>query len=398
MLGLGSSITRSGKIGKRIVRDGLVLKHDYNAGAVEPCSTGAASFDYTTGDFIDLGDLAAFDFASDFTLSAWIKAEGSSDYNAIMSNYETDKGWWFILNDGKLRMGLENQIDTSYQGLDLRDGKWHHVAATCTTSNIILYTDGVLIYEKTGQTWTPAQTSSATTMIGKRTGIDEFDGYMANVGVWSAALTQAQVKSIMHKDYASLSDSEKTNLVSWWNLDSTIGESTGTTGNSQLGTYTSDKDLVLGPEMVANFGFEDSSKTEYTTANATYSYVAGNNGLEIVGTGLASEVGNQKVTLDFIDNTATATKYYLVSFDITATSGTTNAGIIMSGTGISIDKGNARTHYWYPSTIGTHSSVVTVTGNSTFALHLHIGTAVGASATFDNVSLKEITGNTGTLS
>ena len=222
MLGLGSSISRSGKIGPTIIRDGLVLKHDYNAGAVEPCSTGAASFDHTTGDFIDLGDLAAFDFASNFTLSAWIKAEGSSGYNAIMSNYETDKGWWFILNAGKLRMGLENQIDTSAQGLDLRDGKWHHVAATCTTSNIILYTDGVLIYEKTSETWTPAQTSSATTMIGKRTGIDEFDGYMCNVGVWSAALTQPQIKSIMHKDYASLSASEKTNLVSWWNLDSTM--------------------------------------------------------------------------------------------------------------------------------------------------------------------------------
>ena len=236
MIGLGSSIAKPGKIGKRIVRDGLVLKHDYNAGAVQPCSTGAAHLLLSGEDFIDLGDLAAFDFASDFTLSAWIKAEGSDDYNAIMSNYETHKGWWFILNGGKLRMGLEGgtaeaQIDTAVQGLDLRDGKWHHVAVTCTTSNIILYTDGVLIHEKTGQTWTPAQTSSATTMIGKRSSIDEFDGHMCNVGAWSAALTQPQVKSIMHKDYASLSASEKTSLVSWWNLD----EETDTDGTAGTG-------------------------------------------------------------------------------------------------------------------------------------------------------------------
>ncbi len=219
MIGLGLNATKNPTVKKTIVRDGLVLRHDYKDRPVEPVSSGAAHLLLSGADFIDLGDLAAFDFASDFTLSAWIKAEGSSGYNAIMSNYETDKGWWFILNAGKLRMGLENQIDTSAQGLDLRDGKWHHVAATCTTSNIILYTDGILIYEKTGSTWTPAQTSSVTTMIGKRTGIDEFDGYMCNVGIWSEALTQPQIKSIMHKDYAALSASEKDDLVSWWNLD-----------------------------------------------------------------------------------------------------------------------------------------------------------------------------------
>ena len=36
MLGLGSSVSKSGKAGPTIIRDGLVLKHDYNAGAVEP--------------------------------------------------------------------------------------------------------------------------------------------------------------------------------------------------------------------------------------------------------------------------------------------------------------------------------------------------------------------------
>ena len=150
-----------------------------------------------------------------------------------MTNYESNKGWSWILSAGKLRMRVDgsNVIDTGGNvGVDLRDGKWHHVATTCTTSNVIIYVDGVLIENESG-TWTPDQTASASTMIGKRTGVDNFDGYMSNVGIWSEALTQPQIKSIMNKDYAALSASEKEDLVSWWNLD----EETATDGTAGTG-------------------------------------------------------------------------------------------------------------------------------------------------------------------
>ena len=45
------------------------------------------------------------------------------------------------------------------------------------------------------------------------------DAYVANVFQYNIGLTQAQIKSIMNKNYDGLADSEKTNLVSWWNLD-----------------------------------------------------------------------------------------------------------------------------------------------------------------------------------
>ena len=60
---------------------------------------------------------------------------------------------------------------------------------------------------------------------------DFFNGYICNVGYWNAAITQPQIKSIMNKDYAALSASEKTNLVSWWNLD----EETATDGTTGTG-------------------------------------------------------------------------------------------------------------------------------------------------------------------
>ena len=49
-LGLGSNLSRaiSKPITPGIVTDNLVLKHQYNAGSVVPCSDGAAYFDGTT--------------------------------------------------------------------------------------------------------------------------------------------------------------------------------------------------------------------------------------------------------------------------------------------------------------------------------------------------------------
>jgi len=45
-----------------------------------------------------------------------------------------------------------------------------------------------------------------------------FAGNICNAGIFSSVLTATQIKSIMYKDYSGLTTSEKTNLVSWWNL------------------------------------------------------------------------------------------------------------------------------------------------------------------------------------
>jgi len=53
-------------------------------------------------------------------------------------------------------------------------------------------------------------------------------GYICNVGYWlGKALDQAEVKSIMNKNYAGLSASEKEDLVSWWNLSADANDNHG---------------------------------------------------------------------------------------------------------------------------------------------------------------------------
>jgi len=229
MIGLGSSIAKPGKIGKRIVRDNLVLKHDYNAGSNQPVSTGAAYFD-GTNDYIDVGTIAIS--TGDVSVSAWVYVTTFTAYAPIFSNRES----------GGSRLGIE--LRTSSDGFELNydhggtsisstsaaknTNQWYHVCGVLDRSgNQYLYVDGVQTDPKSINATDVTHTTTAR--IGTSSnGATDFSGYVCNVGYWNAALTQAQVKSIMHKDYAALSASEKTDLVSWWNLDSVIDSDIGT--------------------------------------------------------------------------------------------------------------------------------------------------------------------------
>jgi hypothetical protein len=51
----------------------------------------------------------------------------------------------------------------------------------------------------------------------------------------------------MHKDYAALSTTEKTNLVGWWNLDSQVGSD----GNAGTGYVLNE---VAGAGSTTNLG------------------------------------------------------------------------------------------------------------------------------------------------
>tara|TARA_R100000458_G_scaffold58933_1_gene68107 strand:- start:726 stop:1799 length:1074 start_codon:yes stop_codon:yes gene_type:complete len=356
------------------------------------------------GDVCDLG-------TTDFTISYWVyltvvasqyimgKRQGSNDY------------WFFGTNSGGgprflSAVGGTGALDLSVTGGDaLSPNTWNHLAASFDRDGLEkIYINGI---ERASASCAATDIDNTGSLVLGAFGessnhID--DGYLCNVGIWSRALFQEEIKSIMWKNYANLTSDEKTSLVSWWNLDSTIGESTDTSASTRVNSFVLDNHgYSLGSEMVENFGFEDSSQTSYTTLRATYEYVPGNNGLAVTTTGTIPGDGvaaNQYVTIPVSPN-VDAAKKYLLSFDIVSTSTTTNAGVIVggiSGTDIHVDKGGTGDHYWYPNTVGSHSSIVTFSSGGTITLSLHAGTAIGSVATFDNLSFKEITGNLGTLS
>jgi len=239
-LGLGAGLTKGGIIRSipGIVTDGLVMKHMYPAGAVQPLSDGAAYFDASNTDYIDCGASNSIITGTNITYACWVNVSNTNQARLITAQ----KG----SASTNLSLGIHNNNGANVEGYitlivwdgssnhryvnfdaDINDNKWHHIVATTTSSAQNLYFDGALVATESHTFGNSASSNIFT--LGAINGTGEFlGGYMANVGVWSKVLTQPEIKSIMWKQYADLSTSEKTNLVSWWNLDVDATDSTGT--------------------------------------------------------------------------------------------------------------------------------------------------------------------------
>jgi len=249
MLGLGSNISKTGKLGVHdlgIVTSDLVLKHNYDLSSVQPLSTGAADInaDAAANEYIDVGTTTSIG-TSDISFSAWVYITSFVNYGGIFGARKADGD-----NEGfEVRTMDENTIEVilddgnstaSATSSVLSTNQWYHIGVSADRSggagSLQLYIDGVKDNASGDGNTTGEETSigsiGMTTKIGQHESGAEMRGYICNVGYWlGKALDQAEVKSIMNKNYAGLSDSEKTDLVSWWNLD----EETATDGTAGTG-------------------------------------------------------------------------------------------------------------------------------------------------------------------
>ena len=226
-LGLGSSLT----------------------GGITPSAVALFSLSLDgTDDYIDLGtNFESTLFNSDFSVSIWIKpidGRPSSDEYIIGTKDGHDNFWVRIETDGDIQFYYKdgstesNLIASGY----FADGvsNWVYLTVTLSDSAQKIYANGILIASATTSLDTSgfAQDTNRNLVLGARNNagtIGTFIScYMCNAGVWAAVLTEAQIKSIMNKNYAGLIDSEKTNLVSWWNLSADANDSHG----SNNGTLT----------------------------------------------------------------------------------------------------------------------------------------------------------------
>ena len=236
MLGIGANISKNKKLKKAIIKDNLLLKHDYMRGGVHQVSSGAAYFNGTS-DIISLGTIAGT--TGHKSMTAWIYHDGSR----TLSNSSSNQGAILTFGDVMFELTTATEI-TAWEDVASGTGdgpiptalnNWRHIAVTMEVSGsdtiTKVYADRVHI-ETTTVSGSVPTTGSRASIIGSYSGGRFFPGYICNVGFWSGTvLTQPQIKSIMNKNYDSLSASEKTNLVSWWNLD----EETATDGTAGTG-------------------------------------------------------------------------------------------------------------------------------------------------------------------
>ena len=231
MLGLGAKLTGGRLPMASHVTDNLKMLHRYNTGSVVPVSDGAVSLNGTS-EYIDCGNSSSLQIGNaDMSYTAWIKATGNGEYIVATRNDSNGAHSLYMHTDGTLMYYSGTQNNSASSGT-VNDGKWHHVACVYDHSelDVFYYIDGVLSGSDTSVTSNNFDDSASDLYIGFRESGDSghyLDGYICNVGMWSRALTQEEIKSIMWKNYAGLADSEKTNLVSWFNLSADSNDSHG---------------------------------------------------------------------------------------------------------------------------------------------------------------------------
>ncbi len=388
MLGLGSNISKTGKLGVHdlgIVTSNLVLKHNYDLSSVQPLSDGAASFNGTS-DYIAINakpvDTVDGTYCwwsnSTQTSKQTIFAHGSNKIGGFHLNFQTTNKPLLYLESTL----YQYWVDAGFAD----DGKWHHWALVVDIDDMTackLYCDGVEIAQSSTNPSGTA-TSYGNMEIGRYDSSNEFEGYICNFGVWSSHLSQAQIKSIMWKNYAGLTSSEKEDLVSWWNLDSVIDSADLGNGDTTVYDNHHGGGDTLGSELVTNGDFATDSDWDF----ADFTII---NGTATVTTDGANQYISQQ---NLWSNNAKDGKFLKLSWDILENSDSIQLKI---GDFSGADIVNGTTSL--TSTVGSHYIYLEVNGTGDAdRLLLWLSHTAGKTLTIDNVSVKEINGNTGILS
>ena len=185
----------------------------------------------------------------------------------------------------------------------------------------------------------------------------------------------------MNKNYAGLTASEKTDLVSWWNLDSVIPDTTTLVYDN----HHDDGD-TLGSELVGSAFYTDASWTgggdisEFTTTSVNYLRPSsGGNG--------QGDYIYLKASGDRLTTNLTVGKTYKVEADFTTDD--TDAKMAIK---------DSTNDYTYSSTGDGTKVIYFVATHITNDRLMFSDISVDKFAKMANVSIKQVNGNTGTLS
>lgn len=221
-----------------------------------------------TDEYITMGDVLGFEYTDSFSFSAWAKCPTITSTHDVIAKYlgsPTYEGIQFAIDasgggNGRLYFFLcntytgLNYIEVVSDAINLKDGRWHHVAVTfngTTAAGVSLYLDGILQNKTINKdTLNATVITTAPFCIGGNpnniSASSFFVGNIDEVSVYNKALTAAEVFWIYNggnpRDLYSFG--APSNLVAWWRMGD--GDATGTNNVLDLGpgaVYSTVKDL-----------------------------------------------------------------------------------------------------------------------------------------------------------
>lgn len=229
--------------------------------------TNAFSLD-GTNDYYDDSTVAGMTFTDDFSVSAWVylTSYGSSTAATVIGRYNGTSGWHLRLGalgtaDGRVQLtgfnGGSTNFSTIVSNQSVPLSRWVHIAAqldmsaftnTTTTSYIMIDGKNVPSTVSRGGTNPTALVQAGNLVMGQNNSTEYFPGYLDQVAVYSAKVTQATHLAAMHQ---ALSGSE-TSLISAYSNGSTTDLNTTNANNltAQNGATT----VAKSPFATNGFG------------------------------------------------------------------------------------------------------------------------------------------------
>ena len=247
--------------GFSLYRDTDALKCDIN---VAP--SGAAQFTATDKTHLTISDAtqSGLDFATDdFSISLWVSFSSVAAGNrCILHKGGTDAGTtgYEVFQDGsslKTNLSVNSQLFTATIGTGMSASTWYHVAIACDRDgNITGYLNGsagtpVDISAQVGQT----VSNSTDFYVGSRAGSDFCGMSICALSLYNRILSADEIDVLYDTGplyYRDLYDSLKTNLVSFWDFDESVIDTTNDcidkVGSNNLG--------FVAAELVTNGTFD----------------------------------------------------------------------------------------------------------------------------------------------
>ncbi|WP_246510559.1 VCBS domain-containing protein [Bradyrhizobium glycinis] len=230
----------------------VTFKDNHNATVTQDVTvtiTGtndAPAVSYVTSNYMnfDGGTIAVGDVPTvatdDVTLDGWVNWNGdaASTSQVLFYNGNTSTTGFGLMGtviSGKLEIAiLEGGVEIQDTGFALTAGQWHNLALTRDNGIFTFYVDGNAVYSHSGGVNAIAGAQEPSyMMIGAASGryapgfgTQGFTGSIADVSVWTTALTQAQIQSI---DFTALTGGEA-NLAAYYQL----GDGSGSTASNTV--------------------------------------------------------------------------------------------------------------------------------------------------------------------
>ena len=227
---IGSGMSELSDCGSSFCESGVCLS--------DPC--GSTIFD-GINDRVVVADDAVLR-PGHLTLAAWIKPTSLGYAETLIAKADIGDGtheqYSLGLKNSRVRLGIKRNSGCSAGvgwnflsgNTTLTEGDWYHVAATWDGTSMRVYVNGVLDGTGTAPAGEIDDCSGGQLRFGYWWSGDTlaYDGAMSQVGIWSRALDEAELHSLLDGHFSTFPDS---GLVGWWPLS----EGSGTAAADQSG-------------------------------------------------------------------------------------------------------------------------------------------------------------------